>query len=469
MLDDGIKPLVAMQRIDGSLGLVRARAAGMLLEQHAAPGNQKHLKDMHPQVETAWTQVSGLRHVEPQQAALLQELKTAWPSVHALISKLKAAYAANEASAVTSVLEDNWPLVHKSFIKPLQNLIPLQEPSAQATFVAATQANQQSFMVSMALAGLTSMFVLAIMLRTNHVVTTGLHQAIDASEAIAKGDLSPHASIRQAGELGALMDSLSTMRMALSTLVGGIREVANSIETASSEVASGNADLSHRTEQTASHLQQTASSMAQLNQTVQHAAQATRTADELAQSAATVAQQGGQVVSQAVATMEEIQQSSRRIADIIGTIDGIAFPTNILALNAAVEAARAGEHGRGFAVVASEVRTLAHRSADAAREIKSLIEASVNKVESGTKQVSHARATMTNIVAGVHRVTEIIGEISTGSRAQSEGIGQISAAVTQLDHVTQPNAALVEQSAAAAESMRDQAQRLANSVMVFRL
>jgi methyl-accepting chemotaxis protein len=259
------------------------------------------------------------------------------------------------------------------------------------------------------------------------------------------------------------------MQDRLRGLVGQIRQSADSIQVASAEVASGNADLSVRTEQAASNLQQTASSMEQLTGTVRQSADSASTANQLASSAATVAQRGGQVVSQVVSTMDEINTSSKKIVDIIGTIDGIAFQTNILALNAAVEAARAGEQGRGFAVVASEVRSLAQRSAEAAKEIKALIGASVDKVASGSKLVQDAGSTMTEIVASVQRVTDIIGEITAAAAEQSAGIGQVNTAVTQHDQMTQQNAALVEESAAAAESLKDQAQRLAGVVGTFRL
>jgi len=244
--------------------------------------------------------------------------------------------------------------------------------------------------------------------------------------------------------------------------------VAN-IQLASSEIATGNQDLSGRTEQTASNLQQAASSLEQLTGTVQQSADSARQASQLAASAAEVAARGGAVVSQVVATMDEINNSSRKIVDIIGVIDGIAFQTNILALNAAVEAARAGEQGRGFAVVASEVRGLAQRSASAAKEIKELIGASVERVESGSKLVADAGSTMGEIVASVQRVSDIIGEITVASAEQSEGIGQVNVAVTQLDQATQQNAALVEESAAAAESLREQARKLTDVVGAFRL
>jgi methyl-accepting chemotaxis protein len=251
--------------------------------------------------------------------------------------------------------------------------------------------------------------------------------------------------------------------------MGEVRASAESIRTASGEIASGNVDLSQRTEQAASSLQQTASSMEQLAGNVRQSAEAAGQANQLAGAAAQIARRGGEVVSQVVATMEDINGSSRKIGDIIGVIDGIAFQTNILALNAAVEAARAGEQGRGFAVVASEVRSLAQRSAAAAREIKALIGASVEKVESGTRLVADAGSTMTEIVASVQRVTDVLGAISAGSAEQSEGIGRVNGAVTQLDQMTQQNAALVEQSAAAAGSLNEQATKLTQAVSVFRL
>ena len=296
---------------------------------------------------------------------------------------------------------------------------------------------------------------------------------IEAAKAlagrIAAHDLSAHLPVQGRDELAELLRSLEAMQDSLRTLVGQVRSSSDSIGTASTEIASGNHDLSSRTEQTASNLQQTASAMEQLTATVRNSADSARQANQLAASAAEVAQRGGSVVSQVVSTMDEINASSRKISDIIGTIDGIAFQTNILALNAAVEAARAGEQGRGFAVVAAEVRTPAQRSAEAAREIKALIGASVEKVDTGSKLVADAGSTMGEIVASVQRVTDIIGEITAAASEQSDGIGQVHTAVTQLDQMTQQNAALVEQSAAAAESLKDQAQRLNQIVGTFRV
>ena len=268
---------------------------------------------------------------------------------------------------------------------------------------------------------------------------------------------------------GSLLDGLGRMVVSLRQLVTEVRSATESIATASSEIAQGNNDLAHRTEDTASNLQSTASSMEELTSTVRQTSDSAQTANQMATSAATVAARGGEVVSRVVATMQDINASSNKISDIIGVIDGIAFQTNILALNAAVEAARAGEQGRGFAVVASEVRSLAQRSAEAAKEIKALIGASVEKVESGTQLVGNAGATMTEIVESVQRVTDIIGEIRSATSEQSQGIAQVNTAMNQLDQMTQQNSALVEQSTAAADSLREQAMKLTQVVALFRV
>jgi len=315
------------------------------------------------------------------------------------------------------------------------------------------------------------------------VVQTGfeIYMALRLREAAQQGDelsrLVDHINARDqialdVGRLEADTPGAAALKAALMRINNALQQVqstASSIQVASGEIASGNQDLSQRTEQTASSLQQTASSMAQLTGTVAQSADSAAQANQLAGSAAEVARRGGAVVAEVVTTMDEINTSSKRIADIIGTIDGIAFQTNILALNAAVEAARAGEQGRGFAVVASEVRSLAQRSAQAAREIKTLISASVDRVESGARLVQDAGATMSEIVASVQRVTDIIGEISAAASEQRSGIGTVNTAVNQLDHATQQNAALVEESAAAAESLKAQAQALSSVVGTFRL
>ena len=286
--------------------------------------------------------------------------------------------------------------------------------------------------------------------------------------ALRDGDLTV-AVPRAAGDQASVMAAVEDMRNRLRDVIQTVRQGSDSIQLAAAEVAMGNQDLSSRTEAAASNLEQTAASMEEITATVKQSADSARQANQLASTAAAVAVKGGDVVGQVVGTMQDIQQSSKKIADIIGVIDGIAFQTNILALNAAVEAARAGEQGRGFAVVAGEVRNLAQRSAQAAKEIKDLIGASVEKVESGSALVADAGHTMGEIVASVQRVNDIIAGISAAAGEQNNGIAQVNVAVTQLDQMTQQNAALVEESAAAAQSLRDQANRLSEAVGVFRV
>ncbi|MDE2419174.1 MAG: MCP four helix bundle domain-containing protein [Burkholderiales bacterium] len=296
-----------------------------------------------------------------------------------------------------------------------------------------------------------------------------LEQANELAARIAQGDLSSTVLTSREDEFGQLLRSLASMNDSLGRMVAQVRMSTDNIATASFEIAQGNNDLAQRTEQTSSNLQATASSMDDLTVTVQNSANNARQATSLAANASSVAQRGGAVVTQVVSTMQEIDASSKKIADIIGVIDGIAFQTNILALNAAVEAARAGEQGRGFAVVASEVRSLAQRSAEAAKEIKGLINTSVEKVESGTRLVTDAGSTMQEIVDSVGRVAQVIGEITAAATEQSAGIAGVNQSIGDLDQMTQQNAALVEQSAAAAESLREQADRMKQAVAVFRV
>ncbi len=293
-------------------------------------------------------------------------------------------------------------------------------------------------------------------------------KASSLAQSVGEGDLSVHVDLKP-GDTSSLMAQLKIMRDRLVAVVTSVREGAESVSIASAEIAQGNQDLSARTEQQASALEETAASMEELSATVKQNADTARQANQLAQNASTVAVKGGDVVAQVVDTMKGINDASRRISDIISVIDGIAFQTNILALNAAVEAARAGEQGRGFAVVASEVRSLAGRSADAAKEIKTLISTSVERVDQGTTLVDQAGATMSEVVNAIRRVTDLMGEISAASSEQSAGVAQVGEAVTQMDQVTQQNAALVEEMAAAASSLRSQAQELVGTVAVFKL
>ncbi|HEX7156319.1 MAG TPA: methyl-accepting chemotaxis protein [Burkholderiaceae bacterium] len=328
-------------------------------------------------------------------------------------------------------------------------------------------ASSRMIEVSLTLAGvaLAVLFGLAI----SRSITRPLSAAVEVADAVAQGDLSIEVAAAGRDELGQLQQALERMVVNLRKVVESVRVGVDSVANASGQIASGNHDLSSRTEQQASNLQQAASSMEQMSSTVKQNSDAARQANQLAAAASEVAGRGGQAVGQVVTTMDEITASSRKMAEIIAVIDGIAFQTNILALNAAVEAARAGEQGRGFAVVAGEVRNLAQRSAQAAREIKSLISNSVDKVESGSRQVAEAGKTMSDIVEQVKRVTDLIGEIASATLEQNSGIAQINQAVNQLDQMTQQNAALVEQSAAAASSLKDQASQLAQAVAMFKL
>jgi methyl-accepting chemotaxis protein len=342
--------------------------------------------------------------------------------------------------------------------------------AGRAAVLAATQASRQRTLVWMCVAGALSLAIgslLAVMLARG--ISRRLQQAMSVTQHIADGDLTSAVERSGSDELSQTLGALDSMQSRLSGTIGEVRSAVLAIENAAGEIASGTNDLSSRTEQSASSLQQTASSMEQLTATVKSSADNAAVARQLAQSASSVAQRGGEVVTQVVATMQDINASSRKISDIIGVIDGIAFQTNILALNAAVEAARAGEQGRGFAVVASEVRSLAQRSAQAAKEIKGLIGTSVDKVEAGSRLVGDAGTTMTDIVASVRRVSDVIAEISQAASEQTEGLGQSNSAISQLDTMTQQNAALVEESAAAAESMREQSARLSQAVSTFRL
>jgi methyl-accepting chemotaxis protein len=309
----------------------------------------------------------------------------------------------------------------------------------------------------------------AVALWVSRGLLNSIAQANGAAQRLAEGDLSVDVKRSSADEMGDLLEALGRSVVSFRNALRVVHDSSNSIHVASTEVSVGNNDLSARTEQQSSNLQQTAASMEQLTSTVKHSADSAGQANELAASASTVAARGGEMVGRVVSTMGQIRASSQKISEIIGVIDGIAFQTNILALNAAVEAARAGEQGRGFAVVAAEVRSLAQRSAQAAREIKNLISDSVEKVETGSQLVDDAGRTMGEIVTQVKRVATLIGEVTTATHEQSGGIGQVNAAVSQLDQMTQQNAALVEESAAAAESLKEQARKLADAVSAFKL
>ena len=370
--------------------------------------------------------------------------------------------------AVTAILNQQYKPDMETYQRSQRDFVELQEQGLETTRLQYAQRTKELLIIAIVGLALLIMGILAGATWLIQSIRRPLLEASSLAARIAQGDLSMHIDTSRSDEFGELMKSLASMNESLGRMVHQVRQSTDSIATASAEIASGNSDLAQRTEQTSSNLQSTASSMDQLTGTVQQSADNARQASLLAANASSVAEKGGAVVKQVVFTMEEINASSRKIADIIGVIDGIAFQTNILALNAAVEAARAGEQGRGFAVVASEVRSLAQRSAEAAKEIKMLISTSVEKVASGTDLVSNAGVTMSDIVQSVRKVADVIGEITAASAEQSAGIAHVNRAIGNLDQMTQQNAALVEQSAAAAESLRDQAQQMTQAVALFK-
>ncbi|KQW01380.1 methyl-accepting chemotaxis protein [Rhizobacter sp. Root1221] len=408
-----------------------------------------------------------------QLAKLAEDRKAAAAVFQGAVKQASSASAVEEISVLVRmelrVNLDGWS---KSQAQWLADVDALQAGAAQRVAQQQQALVQQAghgVAVLLAVAGLAIAFGVTASWTITRSVNEPLRRAVAEADRMADGNLSHRIDATGRDETAQLLSRLEIMRGRWLGTVNELRATTQSITTASSEIAIGNQDLSQRTEQTASNLQQAASSMARLTDTVKQSADSARQANQLASSAAEVAARGGAVVSQVVTTMSQIHASSQKIADIISVIDGIAFQTNILALNAAVEAARAGEQGRGFAVVASEVRSLASRSANAAKEIKGLIGASVERVEAGSRLVTDAGQTMGEIVGSVKRVSDIIGEISAASSEQSVGIGQVNATVTQLDQMTQQNAALVEQSAAAAESLEGQARKLSQLMGNFQL
>ncbi|MAM89021.1 MAG: methyl-accepting chemotaxis protein [unclassified Hahellaceae] len=400
---------------------------------------------------------------------LHSQIKTSWRdylAAHDQVITLSRQQRNDEALGL--IRGESKALFDKSTLA-MQQLVDLNEEGAKAASDLGDQiyADSRTLIIAI-IAGGILLGILAAWIITNSIVRP-LRRAVSVAESVAAGDLTQDVQVVSKDETGQLLLALKTMNASLVDIVSNIRNGVETIGSASGQIATGNADLSQRTEEQASNLEETAASMEELTSTVRQNADNAKQANVLAQGASDVAVKGGQVVSQVVDTMATINESSKKIVDIISVIDGIAFQTNILALNAAVEAARAGEQGRGFAVVAGEVRSLAQRSAGAAKEIKALIGASVENVSSGTRLVDQAGTTMQEIVSSIRRVTDIIGEITAASLEQSSGIEQVNQAVTQMDQVTQQNAALVEEAAAAAESLQDQAVELEQTVAVFRL
>lgn len=402
-----------------------------------------------------------------EETALLASIREANLSAQPLMERVIELGLANKSADATKVLMGELRAVQHKWNTDLQTLEASEKrQNEEATVLAeSTYAFARNLMYSISAAAVVFGMIIAWWITRS--IVEPINRAVVVAQTVSAGDLTSEIEVKTSDETGLLLGALKVMNDSLRKIVGEVRSGTETMSTASQEIAAGNLDLSSRTEEQASSLEETASSMEELTSTVKQNSDNARQANSLAVTASEVASRGGAVVAQVVTTMEEINESSKKIVDIISVIDGIAFQTNILALNAAVEAARAGEQGRGFAVVATEVRNLAHRSATAAQEIKLLIGNSVEKVGNGSKLVHEAGVTMTEVVESVRRVGDIISEISAAGREQTLGIDQINQAIMQMDSVTQQNAALVEQSAAAAESLQDQAASLEKVVSMF--
>ncbi len=463
---------IMIERWQGAVTLNLTRALGVAASGYHAPT----IAFLEPPMKETSAAITKLQEsidkalADPKDRALFDAVSTQRKAYIEVRAKAAAAFKAGNADEGAQIVSGPMKAGAKAYSDAISALQAQVQANADALEAQSASHSQGAQVLLVVLSLMALSLGTALAWGITRSVTSPLQGAIDIAQRIAEKDLSmPVAPVTRGDEIGALQRALGQMQASLTEMVHEIRTGTASVASASAEIAVASTDLSQRTEETSGSLQQTASAMEQITATVNQTSDSARTANQLASSASDVARRGGEVVSQVVATMDAINDSSKQISDIIGTIDGIAFQTNILALNAAVEAARAGEQGRGFAVVAAEVRSLAQRSAEAAKQIKSLIGTSVDRVESGTRLVSNAGSTMTEIVSSVQRVSDIIGEVMAAAGEQSQGIAQVNGSVATLDLMTQQNAALVEESAAAAEALKDQAQRLSELVAKFRL
>jgi methyl-accepting chemotaxis protein len=461
--------VVVVYEIEGNLNVVARAVRNLLLTTDAATAKSEAERIVKARADIS----QGMDKLDKTVASeegktLLQALKQARDAYSSELDTFLKLSANKNTEEGTAFLLTKMRPVQQEYFKRLDALVAHQNNAIEKAGVdaAATYGNALLMLIGLALAAITLAAFMAFAVTRS--IVQPIRRALNTANLVADGDLTSDIVANSTDEPGQLLSALQRMNESLSKVVTTVRQGSEGVSTASAEIASGNHDLSARTESQASALQQTAASMEELRSTVKQNADSALQANQLAMNASTVAVKGGAVVAQVVDTMRGINDASRKISDIIQVIDGIAFQTNILALNAAVEAARDGEQGRGFAVVASEVRSLAGRSADAAKEIKQLINASVERVEQGTTLVDEAGTTMTEVVDSIRRVTDLMGEISAASNEQAAGVAQVGEAVSQMDQVTQQNAALVEEMAAAASSLKSQAQDLVQTVAVFK-
>ncbi|TDY88393.1 UNVERIFIED_ORG: methyl-accepting chemotaxis protein [Herbaspirillum seropedicae] len=470
VVNDRYKKIALIGTISGKIDDVAISVRNQLLtSNHEQAALEKAgVKELSGQITKHFEELDKLI-TDPIARAQLDKVIAAREKYASLRRRIEELNANGKREAAVELLVVQLTSLQKAYFGELDALASIQQKLMDNS-VADAEAAYDSTRTIMLLSGLLSaLFATFVAWTIARSITRPLRRAVEVAETVAAGDLTAVIHVQSNDETGRLLQALAAMNQKLKAIVQEVRRGTDSMVTASTQIATGNLDLSSRTEEQASALEETASSLEQLTSSVKQNADHTRKSSELAGNATNVANQGGQAVKQVVQTMGAINDSSRKIVDIISVIDGIAFQTNILALNAAVEAARAGEQGRGFAVVASEVRGLAQRAATAAKEIKELINDSVEQVTAGTKLVAQAGSTMDEVVQSIEQVSHIVGEISSATREQSDGIEQVNQAIMQMDNTTQQNAALVEEAAAAAQALQDQAQRLLELVSVFRL
>src|SRR5450830_132759 len=472
-VDEG--KLLALSKVQFAIGLraIAARNLVLVADPAAQKGDielvTKAQKDIDQGLAELNTLMKNPAESNDQERQMLTQLSVLEAKYLPIANKIAGLATTQQPDAAKAALiADCMPLL-KQVIAHIAEFNSMMRANSKANLVSAQAAYEVSKWTMFTITALSLVLGSLIAWMLTRSISRPLKEAVAIAQNVSAGDLTSDIKVQSKDELGQLMLALKDMNGNLLRIVGDVRHGTDTIAAASTEIASGNLDLSSRTEQQAGSLQETASAMEELTATVKQNAENAKEANQLAETASNIAIKGGAVVSRVVDTMASINESSKKVVDIIGVIDGIAFQTNILALNAAVEAARAGEQGRGFAVVASEVRSLAQRSATAAKEIKELIADSVNKVASGTELVELAGSTMDEVVSSVQRVTGIVGEISVASQEQRHGIVQVSGAISQMDEVTQHNAALVEQAAAAARSLQEQAESLTRAVSLFKL